>query len=95
MVRVNVGGGGRRRFDAIGVDGVAELLTWFEERDPLGWDVDLFAGLGIASDAGISLAGSEAAETTDLDLISGLQRSDDGLEEGVDDNFTVAACEVA
>jgi hypothetical protein len=86
-----VGIDGLCRVRALGVDGVAQLLTGLEEGDALGGDVDLFAGLGVTADAGIALAGTEASKATDFDLVAGLQGSDDGFKQGVDDDFSVAA----
>jgi len=92
---VNVGGAGCCCFRAVGVDGVAEFLGGLEEGDALGGDFHLGTGFGVASDAGVALAGAEAAEAADFDLVSGFKGFDDRLKEGFDDDFAIAACEVA
>jgi hypothetical protein len=75
--------------------GVAELFGWLEERDTLGGHVDLGSGLGVATCAGVALARTEAAEAANLNLVAGLEGTDDSFEESIDDNFSVAAGEVA
>jgi hypothetical protein len=73
---------------------VAELLAGLEEGHTLGRDVDFFPSLGVAADAGVTLTGPETAEAANLNLIAGLERADDGLEEGVNDNLSIASGEV-
>ena len=77
------------------VDRVAEFLAGLEEGDALCRDVDLFSRLGVTPDPGVALASSEATETADFDLVSGLECTDDGLEEGVDDDLPVASGEIS
>jgi len=80
---------------AAGVYEVAEFFAGFEEGDAFGGDVDFGAGLGVAADAGFALAGAEAAEAADLDLVVGFERADDGFEHCVDDDLAVFAGEIA
>lgn len=75
---------------AVGVDGVAEFLGGLEEGDSLGWDVYLFSCFGVSPYAGVALAGAEAAKTTDFNLVSGFECPDDGVEEGIHDDFAIA-----
>ena len=77
------------------VDRVAEFLAGLEEGDALCRDVDLFPRLGITPDPGVALASPEATETADFDLVPGLECTDDGLEERVDDDLSVAAGEIS
>ena len=77
------------------IDGVAEFFGGLEEGDSLGGDVYLSAGLGIAADAGVALAGTEAAEAANFDLVAGFEGPDDGVKEKVDDDFAVTSGEVS
>ena len=77
------------------VDGVAKLLRRFEEGDTLGWHIHLGSGLGIASGPGVALSRSKASESADFNLVAGLQCPDDGIEQGIADDFAVTACKVA
>ncbi len=54
----------------LGIHQVAKFLGWLEEGNLLGGNIDLLAGLGVATDAGVSLASAEAAEAADLDLVA-------------------------
>ena len=87
-----IGGGG---LCAVGVDGVSELFGGLEEWDAFGWDVYLFSGLWVASYAGVALSGAEAAKATDFNFVAGLESADDGIEESVNDNFSVTPGEIA
>lgn len=78
-----------------GVYGVAKLFGWLEERDAFGGNLNFGSGLGVAASARIALTRPEAAETTNLNLVAGLEGTDDSLEKSIDDNFAVAACEIA
>ena len=77
------------------VDGVAQLFGGLEERHALGRDIDFSAGLGITSGAGVALPCAEASEAANLNLVASLQSSDDGFEEGIDDDLPIASGEVA
>jgi len=87
-VGVDFGGGGA------GVYQVAEFFAGFEEGDAFCGDVDFGAGLGVAADAGFALAGAEAAEAADLDLVVGFESADDGFKHCVDDDLAVFAGEI-
>ena len=89
------GGLNRSGFDGPRIDGVAQLLGGFEERNSLGRDVDLGAGLGVATGARVPLPGPEASEAADLDLVAGFEGADDGFEESIDDDLAIATGEVA
>ena len=71
------------------VDHVLQLLAGLEERDLLSGNFYAVAGLGVPSYARFALAGAEAAEAADLDLVAGAQRAHDALEDGLDDDLTV------
>ena len=92
MVRVDAVYVGHR---LLGVDEIPEFLGWLEEGYLFGWDIYFCAGLRIAADAGVALTCAEASESTNLDLVAGLEGTDDGIEEHIDDNLTVATGEVS
>src|ERR1700679_370829 len=77
------------------VDGVTQLFGGLEERHSLGRNIDLGAGLRVASSAGVALAGAKPSEAANLNLVASLQSSDDSFEESIDDDLTIAAGEVA
>src|SRR5215469_13748660 len=98
MMRIDLivlGGFDGSRFNGAWIDGVAQLLGWLEKGNSFGRDVDFGAGLGVTACASISLAGPEASETADLDLVAGLESADDGFEESIDDDLAIATGEVA
>src|SRR5262249_10516919 len=72
------GEGGRRSGGRLSraVDQLLQLLAGLEVGDPLGRDVDLVSGLGIAPLARAALPDPEAAEATELDLLILAQRLD-------------------
>src|ERR1700680_2273527 len=80
---------------AVWVHRIAQLFRWLEERNALGRNVDLRPRLRIAPRAGISLPGPEAAEAANFNLVSGLQGSDDSVEQGVHDDLPVPTGEVS
>jgi len=49
---------------------VAQFFAGLEEGHALGWTIDLFAGLGVAADAGVALAGAEACRSADFNLVA-------------------------
>src|SRR5579863_2288129 len=81
---------GNRRWSSV-VYQVFQLFAGLEERDFLGRHFDLFPGLGIAAGARFALAGAEAAEAADLDLVAGAQGSHHAVENGFHNHFTVFA----
>src|ERR1700734_4172564 len=93
MMRIDVAGtrarGGRP------VNGVAKLLRRLEEGDTFGWHIHLGSGLGIAPGPGVALSRPKASEPTDFNLVTGFQCPDDGIKQGIDDDFAIAACKVA
>ena len=93
MVRASLLRGRLHR--AVRVHRIAQLLRWLEKRNALGRNVHLCPGLRIAPGARVALPGPEASESANLDLVPRLQGSDDGIEEGVDDNLSVPTGEVA
>src|ERR1700733_3898332 len=99
MVRIDMVVGllhGRLRLHgSIRVHRVAQLLRWLEEGNSLGRNINLSPGLRVSAWAGVALPGSKAPEAANLNLVPGLQGSDDGVEECVDDNLSVATGEVA
>src|SRR5260370_5974610 len=58
------------------VDHVLEFLAGLEIGDLFGRDLNAGAGLGVASHAGLALAGAEAAKAADLDLVARAQGAD-------------------
>ena len=64
----------------VGIYGVAEFLRRFEEWDAFGWDIDFVAGLGVASDAGVALAGTKAAKATNFNFVTGFESAYDRVE---------------
>ena len=70
MVGIDGAIGGLRGYalDSAGVHGVAQFLGWFEERHALGGHVDALPGLGVAADAGVALARTEAAKAANLNF---------------------------
>jgi hypothetical protein len=80
---------------AIRIHRVTQLLRWLEEGNSLSRNIDLGPGLRVAAGSGISLAGPEASESANLDLVTGFQSSDDSIEEGIDDNLPVTAGQVS
>src|SRR5262249_31693772 len=75
------------------VNEVLEFLAGLEEGNALGRHFDLFAGLRIASHAAGALAGAEAAEAANLDLLALLDGFDDAVENGLDDDLRFLARE--
>src|SRR5580704_6002241 len=55
-------GGGRWSLAATGVDQIFQLFTGLEEWNLLGRDFHPLAGLRVAADTGLPLAGAEAAK---------------------------------
>src|SRR3972149_6471972 len=74
-----------------GVEQLLQFLAGLEEGDALRGDLDLGAGLGVASQAPAALAGAEAAEAADFDLVVALQGLDDAVEDGLDHRLRVFA----
>src|SRR5579875_1686544 len=79
----------------IGVYEIAQFFTWLEVRYALGWNIDLGAGLRIAPDARLALPDTDTAESANLDLVAGLQRTDNCVKYGVDNDFAVAPGKIA
>ena len=84
-----------RLHGSIRVYRVAQLLRWLEEGNPLGRDINLSPGLRVAACAGVALPGSKTPEAANLNLVPGLQGSDDSVEQRIDDDLSVATGEVA
>jgi len=74
---------------------VSQLFARLEEGNSLGWNGDRRSRLRIASGARITLSCAEAPKAADLHLIVGFQCTDDGLEQCIDNDFTISACEIA
>ena len=93
VMRINVAGtcaNGRRL-----VDGVTKLLRRLEEGNAFGGHIHFGSGLWIASGPGVPLPSPKASEPADFNLVTGLQCPDDGIKQGIDDDFAVTACKVA
>src|SRR6185312_1256278 len=96
MMRVDLCSGAfGQALHAAGIDGIAQFFGRLEEGHALGGDIDAFAGLGIAADAGVALAGTEAAKAANFDLVAGFEGADDRLEERVNDDLPIPAGEVS
>ena len=75
------------------VDHVLQFFAGLEERNLLGGNVHAVPGLGIAADAGFTLARAEAAESPNLDLIASAQRAHHALEDGLYNDLAVLPSE--
>src|SRR5580704_13814496 len=82
---------GRGRLTYSRIHQILQFLARLEERNLLGGDFHAIAGLGIAADARLALAGAETAEAADLDLVAHPERAHDAVENGFYDHFTVLA----
>jgi len=76
------------------VDQIFQLFAGLEERDFLGRHFYPLAGFWVAADSWLALAGAEAAETADLDLVAHAKRAHDAIEDGLDDHLTVLTCQL-
>ncbi len=85
-------GGWRRgsRASAV-VDQVLQLLAGLEERNLLGRNFDPVAGLRIAPNARLALAGAEAAKSADLNLVTDAQRTHYAVKDRLHNHFAVFA----
>src|ERR1035438_3559977 len=77
--------GSRRRGGT--VHHVFQFLARLEIRDLLGRHLDARAGLRIASDARLALPCAETAETANLDLVAGAQRTHDTVKNDLYDDL--------
>ncbi len=72
------------------------LLAQFEISDSLRRNLDCLAGFWIASPARASLAVTETAKAAQLDLLAGIERLHDAVQDRLDHHFGVwsgqAAC---
>src|ERR1017187_3757101 len=80
--RYRSGGGGGRA-----VDHVFQFLAGLEIRDLLGGHFHARAGLRVAADTRLGLAGAETAESADLDLVTAAQKANDAVENGLHDDL--------
>src|SRR5205809_666709 len=78
---------GRCRLGLGVVHEVFQLLAGLEEGNFLGGDFDLCSSFRIAPNSSTALAGAEAAESPDFDLLSLLQGLDNAIENSFDDGF--------
>jgi hypothetical protein len=84
-----------RLHGSVRVNRIAQLFRWLEKGNAFGRNIDLRAGLRVASGAGIALAGPKTSEAANLNLVPRLQGSDNGVEQRIDDDLSVATGEVA
>jgi len=77
-----------------GIHQVFEFFAGLEEWNLFGWDFDAVSRLRIATDPGIALAGAEAAKAANLNLVADTKRSDDAVEDCLDNYFTILACKL-
>src|SRR5579863_5688403 len=73
------------------VDYVFKFFAWLEVRNLLRRHLDPGSGLRVAPYARLSLASAEAAETTDLDLVSTAQGFNDAVEDGLNNDLRFLA----
>ncbi len=73
------------------IDEVFQFLAGFEVRNLFGGNFDARSGLGIASDARLALAGAEAAESANFDLVTGAKGANDGVKDRLHDHLGVFA----
>src|SRR3978361_1202299 len=78
-----------------GIHEVTQLFAGLEEGNPLRCHFHFGARLGVTSRARIALPSTETANAANLYLVPCLERVDHGVEEGVHDDFAVAASKVA
>src|ERR1700737_2002045 len=69
------------------VDELLQLLPGLEVRDLLRWHFHLLAGLGVAAGPRFAAAETAAAESAQLDFLSGAERLHDGVEHDVHDGL--------
>ena|ERR1700744_83854 len=80
---------------SLGVHQVAQFLAGLEIWDAFGWNFNLGAGLGVTADSWLALPDSKAAEPSYLYLVACLECVDDGIENGVNDHFSITPRQVA
>lgn len=68
-----------------------EFLAGFEADGAAGGDVDLFAGAGVAADAGFAGFDGEDAEAAQLDAVALGEGTFHGTEDGIDGRFCLVA----
>src|SRR5688572_2184175 len=78
----------------LAVDEILQLLARLEVRHLLRRHIDLVAGLRVAALPRLALPQAETAEPSQLDLLAAVQRVDDALEDGIDDDLGVLLREV-
>src|SRR5439155_12319261 len=83
------GGVAARRWAGLSIDEVLQLFARLEVGHFLRRHIDLVSRLRVAALAGLALAQPEAAEPSQLDLLTAMQRLDDAAEDRVDDDFGV------
>src|SRR5437764_10967093 len=83
--------GGRAGVTGVPVHQVLQLFAGLKEGNLFSRDFDAVSSFRIATNAGFSLTGAEAAETANLDLVASAQGTNDAVEDGFDDNFAVFA----
>ena len=72
------------------VKAFAEGFAGFEERQAFGFDLDGFAGAGVAADAGVAVLDRECAEAAEFDAVAIGEGGGDFIENGFDDLFDIA-----
>ena len=82
-------------YRSVRVDRVTKFLRRLEEGNPLGRNIDFGSSLRVSARSGISLAGPEASEAANLDLVTGFQSSNDSVKECIDNNLSVTAGQVS
>jgi len=92
---INLGVCLRRRLDARGVNGISEFFGGLKEGNSFRRYIDLIPGLGVTACACVPLSRSKAAESANLNFVTGFKCADNGFKEGIDDHLTVATCEVS
>jgi hypothetical protein len=95
MVWIDLGVGLGGRLHARGVDGISELFGWLKEGNSFRWYIDLLPSFGVTACACVPLSRSKAAESANLNFVTGFKCADNGFKEGIDDHFAIATSEVA
>ena len=74
---------------------IAQFLARLEVRNLLCRNFNLGAGFWIAPNPRIALTDAETAKAANLDFVTGFQRADHGIEDGLDDGLGDAQRQIA
>src|ERR671937_533534 len=93
------GSGSRRRRDCLfgtnsRVHQVFQFLAGLEERNFFRRYFNPISSFGISSYARFALPGAETAEPADFDFVAYAQRTHNTVEDGLDNDLAVLACQL-